>query len=858
MVGWAYGACVIERCCVSVNITATAGDTFSGFVFRQDGTSLQINDCIFNGSIMPSERHDHAGFVGHAYNGQTTVKNCLMLANCNFDGTRCYVFVRTVGNHNGTFTINNSYYQTFNGTSQGTQVTATALADGTVATALQAGRQEIVWVQDPVTNRPMLALFANMISFNGDGSEDNPFIITTTAELDYLAFLVNGVTTFYGKYFKLGADIEYNPNVLTIDNNGDGDNDSNYTPIGNGFYIGNNESYPFEYYSFQGHFDGDGHTISGIRIYRDGNTDDDKFQGVFGILSDYSRNDSFNTCVCNLTVTDTDITGFKYIGGVIGSNNDDPVTIENCHVADNVVLHVIQPGSQCIGGIAGFNCGNVAHCSSAATITVTSDASDDFYTNEFGGLVGANNGILANNLVIGATIPVSNTNTAQAAGKEYGAILGWATSSFSITRHNYYSACTVAGVPNATNVGCGDSFGPHDLNDNNGAVPGYLHNVTGYGNSTESDHWALIASPVTTEGGIAPTAVGNLIADPATEYDLYRFNQSANREWENYKNPTHTASFILENGKGYLYANKKNVTLAFAGTINTANEMPVALTYENGVELAGYNLVGNPFTEEATIDMSYYKMNAAGDDIEPETSSVAIPAFTGVIVQATTSGQHVTFTKCGGAKSGAESEKQGSIQLMLSKDGTVHDKAIVSFDEGTLLGKYFFNETHAKLYIPQGSEDYAIAFSEKTGEMPLNFKATKSGEYTLSFNTEGVKLAYLHLIDNITGADVNLLQTPSYIFEGKANDYASRFRLMFATGSSASSDAFGFINGMGNLCIFGIEGEATIQVIDVMGRVLSSETFSGSYERKLDVAPGVYMIRLINGNDVKVQKMIVK
>ena len=195
---------------------------------------------------------------------------------------------------------------------------------------------------------------------------------------------------------------------------------------------------------------------------------------------------------------------------------------------------------------------------------------------------------------------------------------------------------------------------------------------------------------------------------------------------------------------------------------------------------------------------------------------------------------------------------------MLSKDGTVHDKAIVSFDEGTLLGKYFFNETHAKLYIPQGSEDYAIAFSEKTGEMPLNFKATKSGEYTLSFNTEGVKLAYLHLIDNITGADVNLLQTPSYIFEGKANDYASRFRLMFATGSSASSDAFGFINGMGNLCIFGIEGEATIQVIDVMGRVLSSETFSGSYERKLDVAPGVYMIRLINGNDVKVQKMIVK
>ena len=46
--------------------------------------------------------------------------------------------------------------------------------------------------------------------------------------------------------------------------------------------------------------------------------------------------------------------------------------------------------------------------------------------------------------------------------------------------------------------------------------------------------------------------------------------------------------------------------------------------------------------------------------------------------------------------------------------------------------------------------------------------------------------------------------------------------------------------------------------MDVVGHVLSSDTFSGSYERKLDVASGVYMIRLINGNDVKVQKIVVR
>ena len=84
-------------------------------------------------------------------------------------------------------------------------------------------------------------------------------------------------------------------------------------------------------------------------------------------------------------------------------------------------------------------------------------------------------------------------------------------------------------------------------------IKGWLQkSVTGYGTSTESDHWVFIASPVT--GSIAPSTVENLVADPTTEYDLYRFNQSANKEWENYKNPTHSAGFILENGKGYLYA----------------------------------------------------------------------------------------------------------------------------------------------------------------------------------------------------------------------------------------------------------------------------------------------------------------
>jgi hypothetical protein len=186
------------------------------------------------------------------------------------------------------------------------------------------------------------------------------------------------------------------------------------------------------------------------------------------------------------------------------------------------------------------------------------------------------------------------------------------------------------------------------------------------------------------------------------------------------------------------------------------------------------------------------------------------------------------------------------------------DNAIIRFDGGATLDKFQLNANSTKVYIPQDGKDFAIVNAGELGEIPVNFKADHSGSYTLNFTNEEVSFGYLHLIDNLTGNDVDLLVEPSYRFEAQTSDYATRFKLVFATGSSVDGDSFGFINGMGNLCIFGIEGTATLQVIDVTGRILSSETFSGSYEKKLDVTPSVYLIRLINGDNVKVQKMVVK
>ena len=119
-------------------------------------------------------------------------------------------------------------------------------------------------------------------------------------------------------------------------------------------------------------------------------------------------------------------------------------------------------------------------------------------------------------------------------------------------------------------------------------------------------------------------------------------------------------------------------------------------------------------------------------------------------------------------------------------------------------------------------------------------------------------MKYLHLIDNMTGADVDLLATPSYSFEARTSDYASRFRLVF-NGTSVNEntdEAFAYYNG--SEWVLNNMGSATLQVIDVTGRVLSTETLEGNATISLNQVPGVYMLRLVNSDSVRTQKIVVK
>ena len=333
--------------------------------------------------------------------------------------------------------------------------------------------------------------------------------------------------------------------------------------------------------------------------------------------------------------------------------------------------------------------------------------------------------------------------------------------------------------------------------------------------------------------------------------------------WVNY-NGSHNPGFGLQNGKGYLYANSNGTTISFTGEVLAADG-------NAGVSLLeGWNLIGNPYTYNAYVNEPYYKMNEARTGIEFVENNAAIAPCTGIVVEATEA-RNVTFTK-NQSNTPETSLNNGFLNITVAPaslrasagSAAAIDKAIVSFNKGSQLGKFYFGTQAASLYIPQGDKEYAIANTEAQGEIPVNFKANQDGQYTITVSPVGVEMNYLHLIDNMTGADVDLLalrqaQGPaSYTFTAKTTDYESRFRLVFFADEAVSepNEAFAFISN--GALIIANEGQATLQVIDITGRILSSEAINGSVSKAINATPGLYVICLVDGENVKTQKIVVR
>ena len=250
-------------------------------------------------------------------------------------------------------------------------------------------------------------------------------------------------------------------------------------------------------------------------------------------------------------------------------------------------------------------------------------------------------------------------------------------------------------------------------------------------------------------------------------YDLYSYNQSEELQWRNIK----AQSFALNNKGGYLYANSGNPTISFSGTL-VGSTSSTPLSYNANVTGKGFNLVGNPYPCNANVNRSFYVLNADGSDFI--LGSNPVPPCAAILVQAQGSNQSVTFSK-------ASSKSSSSITLSVmqgdAEDNAVLDRVRINLDLDESLEKYSMREDNAKLFIPQNGQDLAVASANGLNEMPISFKAAQDGTYVLSLEVENAEIGYLHLIDDLTGKDIDLLKTTSYTFEAKTSDLTERFRI---------------------------------------------------------------------------------
>lgn len=157
-------------------------------------------------------------------------------------------------------------------------------------------------------------------SFSGSGTETDPYLIESGAELAYLSkFCAEGGNTS-GLYYELTADIDLANNV--------------FTPIG-----------PSSTNQFKGIFNGAGNTISNLKIDRT-----ESLSGLFGRVN--------GATIQNLTIDHATITSTSgNVGALVGAAYG-TCTITNCVVKNSSVTG----GSNLTGGLIGYSGTAVSKC----------------------------------------------------------------------------------------------------------------------------------------------------------------------------------------------------------------------------------------------------------------------------------------------------------------------------------------------------------------------------------------------------------------------------------------------------------------------------------------------------------------
>ena len=268
----------------------------------------------------------------------------------------------------------------------------------------------------------------------GSGTEADPYLISSKADMETLATAVNSGNSYSGKYFLLTQDIT--EAVTTII--------GNYNP-------------PASTKPFSGLFDGGGHNINvnisttawhaGVFGYVSSATI--KNLGVTGSVTRTSNDDAYVGGICgyasSTTIDNCYNTGnislySSHVGGICGSALS--TTINNCYNIGNISLYSFS-SSVYAGGICGYvysgttvsNCYNIGNISAAIT-------SSSSYSPHVGSISGYGSGIIKNCIAANTTITTKQADSYNSTNA--GRIVGTSSVGASfVTIQNCYALATM-------------------------------------------------------------------------------------------------------------------------------------------------------------------------------------------------------------------------------------------------------------------------------------------------------------------------------------------------------------------------------------------------------------------------------
>jgi hypothetical protein len=180
---------------------------------------------------------------------------------------------------------------------------------------------------------------SSTVSMVGSGTAEDPYRITNATELQAIADDLEA-------HYVLATDIDASETAAWRSGRG-------FEPIGNSTD------------RFRGSFDGDGHTISNLRI-----GGGDSWTGLFESVGLWGH-------VRDVHLENVNVTGSDGVGSVVGTNNHGTVT--------DVSATGSVTGRQFVGGLVGSNVNGGTVTGSTAEVTVSG-------TDEVGGLIGRNAG----------------------------------------------------------------------------------------------------------------------------------------------------------------------------------------------------------------------------------------------------------------------------------------------------------------------------------------------------------------------------------------------------------------------------------------------------------------------------------